>query len=154
MRPQKGQIIRLQGFGEPLRHHIHAHHSTAVGGTCTVVQKTDGMVWVAATREDAGFDDRTTAEARDLLAERGAKMVPDLADLGLAEQTACLRPLTPDEQPIVGRAPGWENVYLSLGAGGKGVLLGPATGQAIADLVLRGDTSLPIAPFAAERFAT
>ncbi len=153
VRPQKGQIIHLQGFEQPLRHHIHAHHSLRVGGTCTVVQKPDGMVWVAATREDADFDDATTVEARDTLAQRGTVMVPDLADLGLTEQTACLRPLTPDEQPIVGKAPGWDGVYLSLGAGGKGILLGPAAGQAIADLVLEGETTLPIEPFSPERFA-
>ena len=70
------------------------------------------------------------------------------------EQTACLRPLSPDEQPIVGTAPGWQGVYLSLGAGGKGILLAPATGQAISDLLLEGKTPLPVSPFAAERFAS
>jgi len=80
-------------------------------------------------------------------------ILPGLAEL-LAEQTACLRPLTSDEQPIVGKAPGWEGVYLSLGAGGKGVLLAPATGQAIADLMIEGETGLPTGPFAPERFAS
>ena len=152
--PQKGEIIHLEGLERPLRHHIHGHHAGGVGGTCSVVQKADEMVWVAATREDTGFDDSTTTGARDLLAARGVRMVPDLADQGLAEQTACLRPLATDEQPMIGRASGCEGVYLSLGAGGKGILLGPAVGQAIADLVLRGETNLPIAPFAPDRFAT
>ena len=37
------------------------------------------------------------------------------------------------------RAPGWDNVYLTTGAGKKGVLLSPGMGKATADLITPGD---------------
>jgi glycine oxidase len=143
--PLKGQMIYLEGFDPPLRHHIH--------GPSSLVQKVDGMVWMGATLETAGFDLEETEEARDYLMERALTMVPGLEDQKLVRQTACLRPVTPDHQPILGKVPGWEGVYLATGAEKKGILISPGIGRAVADLVLTGETSLPIDPFAPERFA-
>jgi glycine/D-amino acid oxidase-like deaminating enzyme len=77
-----------------------------------------------------------------------------MARAKLALHTACLRPVTPDWLPILGRTPGYENVYLATGAGKKGILLAPAIGKSIADLITSGETSVPIAGFAPDRFAS
>ena len=69
-------------------------------------------------------------------------------------QTACLRPLSPDWLPIVGRAPAWDNAYLATGAGKKGILLSPAIGKAIADLITADSTDLPVANCGPDRFQT
>jgi glycine/D-amino acid oxidase-like deaminating enzyme len=61
--------------------------------------------------------------------------------------------VTSDWLPIIGRATGWENVYLATGAGKKGILISPGMGKAIADLVTTGQSKLSIAPFVPERFA-
>ena len=61
--------------------------------------------------------------------------------------------VTPDWLPILGRAPGWANAYLATGAGKKGILLAPAMGRAVADLVTGSEPSLDLSPFAPERFA-
>lgn len=79
--------------------------------------------------------------------------MPDMARSRLVLQTACLRPVTPDWLPIIGRAPGWENVYLATGAGKKGILISPGMGKAIADLVTGVTTDLPINHFSPLRFA-
>ena len=67
--------------------------------------------------------------------------------------TVRLRRGAPDWLPIIGKAPGWGNVYLGTGGAMKGILLSPAMGKAIADLVTTGRTFLSIAPFGLERFA-
>ena len=144
--PLKGEILYLKGLDPPLRHHIQ--------GDCAVVQKADGMVWVGSTVEEAGFDLETTAEARECLMQQAARILPSLEGVASVRQTACLRPTTPDHLPIVGKAPGWEGVYLATGAEKKGILLGPAMGRAVADLIVDGETSVPIAPFAPDRFAS
>ena len=77
-----------------------------------------------------------------------------MAQAKLVLQTACLRPVTADWLPIVGRAPGWDNVYLATGAGKKGILLSPGMGQATADLITRGNTPLSIGPCRPERFSS
>ena len=144
--PFKGQVLRLKELLPPLRHHLATD--------CAIVQKADGMVWVGSTEEeDAGFDDAVTAEARDDLIGRALEIMPAIGGLEVVRQTACLRPLSPDRLPILGRVPGWQGVYLATGAGKKGILYGPAMGRSVADLITRGKTSLPIEPFAPERFA-
>ena len=143
--PLKGQILHLEAPDAPLTYHIE--------GPGQVLQKADGMVWIGPTEEPAGgFDLTTTDEAREGLMGRALRTMPCLSELSLVQQTACLRPVTPDRLPWVGRAPGWEGVYLATGGEKKGILLGPAMGQAIADLIIRGSTSLPVRPFGVERF--
>ena len=144
--PLKGQILHLEALDPPLTYHI--------GGACSIVQKADGMVWVGSTEESAGFDLQPTPQARDLLTRQAAMMVPGVATVNVVSQTACLRPVTADRLPVLGRAPGWENIYVATGAEKKGILYSPAIGQAVADLVIRGETSLPITPFSPERFSS
>jgi glycine/D-amino acid oxidase-like deaminating enzyme len=60
--------------------------------------------------------------------------------------------MAPDSLPIIGRAPAYDNVYLATGGGKKGILLSPAIGKAIADLISQGRTPLPIETSTPERF--
>ena len=143
--PLKGQIVRLEGLSPPLEYHV--------AGPGAVVQKADGKLWVAATEEEVGFDLTTTSEARKSLLERAARVVPSVTEARVLEQTACLRPRTPDSLPILGAAPDRDNVYFATGGGKKGVLLAPAMGRVVADLVVRGETRTSIDDFAPERFA-
>jgi D-amino-acid dehydrogenase len=62
--------------------------------------------------------------------------------------------MTLDGLPIVGRAPGWDNVYLSTGGGTKGILFSTGMAKAIAELITTGASSLPIAALSPERFAS
>jgi glycine oxidase len=80
--PFKGQIVRLEGLNPPLQFHVA--HSGAV------VQKADGMVWIASTEEEAGFDLSTTPEARKTLLEQVAKFFPSITDTSVVMQTACI----------------------------------------------------------------
>ena len=143
--PLKGQIVRLEGLIPPLEYHV--------AGPGAVVQKADGKLWVAATEEEAGFDLSTTANARRSLLDRAAQVLPAVRQARVLEQTACLRPRTPDGLPILGKVPERGNVYLATGGGKKGVLLAPAMGVVLADLIVRAETRLPIGDFAPGRFA-
>jgi glycine oxidase len=146
VQPLKGQILYLQAPHPPLKFHVH--------GACSFVHKADDLLWVGATEERADFDTNTTVGARDDLVARALNMMPCLGQLGLVQQTACLRPVTPDFLPIIGKAPGWEGVCLATGAAKKGILLSPGIGRATADLVIKGETWLPIEHFAPERFTS
>jgi glycine/D-amino acid oxidase-like deaminating enzyme len=42
------------------------------------------------------------------------------------------RPATADGQPVIDRVPGLDNAWVSAGHDGTGLLLAPATGQALA----------------------
>jgi glycine oxidase len=143
--PLKGQILHLEAPAKPFQYHL--------AGPGQVAHKADGLVWVASTEEEAGFDVTLTQDARDTLMGRAVKMVPSLAELKLVRQTACIRPITPDRQPIVGPLSGVAGAYLVTGAEKKGILFGPLMGRAVADLVMSGETSLPIEPLSPDRFS-
>jgi sarcosine oxidase subunit beta len=63
--------------------------------------------------------------------------------------------VTPDENPILGAHPAYPHVLMATGFSGHGVMLAPATGKALSELVRLGrcDT-FDIAPYRLERFAT
>jgi glycine oxidase len=144
--PLKGEILRMLIPGPAL---VHDFGSADI----LLCSRPGGQVWCAATEERRGFDTQPSEFARDFLWQRAQQLMPAMAQATLLEQTVCLRPVTPDWLPIIGRAPGWQNVYLATGGAKKGILLGPGMGQAIADLITTGHTALPVAPYTPERFA-
>ena len=144
--PLKGEILRMELQGRALGQDI-------LGSDAYLRPKPDGLVWCGTTEEWRGFDAAPSDSARKSILEGAIRLMPDMAQATLVEHTACLRPVTPDWLPIIGRAPGCDNVYLATGAGKKGILLSPAMGKAVADLITEGVTGLSIAPFDPERFA-
>jgi len=78
--------------------------------------------------------------------------MPAMADAELVLHTACLRPVTSDWLPIIGRAPGWDNAYLATGAGKKGILISTGMGKAVADVIASGSTDVPTGGLEPDRF--
>ncbi len=144
--PLKGEILRMALPGPALAHDFGA-------GGVSLFHRADGLVWCGATEERRGFDRQPSESAKQRLLDGAIRLMPSMAQARLVKHTACLRPVTPDWLPIIGRAPGWDNAYLATGAGKKGILIAPGIGKAVADLVTDGKTDLPIAPFAPQRFA-
>lgn len=143
--PLKGQILRLRAPGPPFR--------VSVGWAGNyATTKPDGLLWTGTTEEDAGFDENPTTEARDRIMQSLIKMIPSLVDAQLVQQTACLRPVADDGQLVLGPVPGWGGVFIATGTGRKGILLGPAAGRITADLIVNGESFLPVDQFSASRF--
>ena len=71
------------------------------------------------------------------------RMAPSLSSAELVHQTACLRPLSRDGLPIVGKVPGWQNLYLGTGAGRKGILWSTGMSHGLADMILHGTSEVP-----------
>jgi len=147
IRPNKGQILRLQAPGPPIRTSIGWLNNYAI-------TKPDGLLWTGTTQENADFDDRPTTKARDQIMSSLLKMLPYAADARLGQHTACLRPLSGDGLLILGSVSGWEGVYVATGANGQGIRLGPGMARVVVDLITKGVTDIPIDAFNPDRFAT
>lgn len=63
-----------------------------------------------------------------------------------------MRPASPDGNPILGPAPGLENVFLATGHGPSGLQLGPYSGAVAADLALGVAVGLDLGAYSAARF--
>jgi glycine oxidase len=141
----------------PMRGQMLAYRSNAVrhilwGEDGYLVPKAGGFLFAGATVEDAGFRSRTTSRGLAGLRRMARSVVPALRYGEVASAWAGLRPGSPDGLPIIGRLPGWENVYVASGHFRNGILLGPITGKLIAQLITGGGADVPLEPFSASRF--
>ncbi|CAH2598753.1 FAD-binding oxidoreductase [Rhodovastum atsumiense] len=97
------------------------------------------------------------SEVRAAVVARGAKAATDLfpaiGPLRVARIWAGIEAATADALPIIERSPRLPDVVHAVGFTGHGFQLVPVVGGIVADLVIDGGTALPIAPFAAARFA-
>jgi len=91
--------------------------------------------------------DFSTTFAKALL-----RLLPQLSGVNMLRQWAGSYDIAPDGRPILGRAGGFENFYVSCGYTGHGFMIAPMTGQLIAELITGRKTSLPIDSFRLSRF--
>lgn len=117
------------------------------------VPKEDGQLLVGATGENRGFDKSENPEATARMSRAAAEILPELAKLKPRATWQGLRPGSPDQMPLLGRLPGFDNVYIAGGHFRNGILLAPVTGKLMAELLTGGKTSLPLEPFSPARFA-
>jgi glycine/D-amino acid oxidase-like deaminating enzyme len=68
----------------------------------------------------------------------------------LVEQ-ACYRPVIRDGLPLIGKIAGIAGAFVATGHSVWGILNAPATGEAIAELITEGRSTLDLAPFDPKR---
>jgi glycine oxidase len=129
IRPVKGQLVRLRWRGAPIRRILWS-------SLCYVVPQGDGTLLVGATMEDAGFDDRPTAEGVLRLLGAVMALLPDIGRAEFLEARAGLRPASPDGLPLIGRSASSDAVLYALGHFRNGVMLAPLTAALLENVVL------------------
>ena len=149
VRPVKGQNMRLWWDGRPLRYFMGQI------GWGHLIQRADGYLSVGSTEEEGeGLSSQPTAAARDLLMAHALAILPTLDTAQVVRQFAGPRPVAKDGLPIMGPVPSLSGVYLNTGQGFSGIFLAAASGLHLAELVLRGESSVADpAPFLPARFA-
>jgi glycine/D-amino acid oxidase-like deaminating enzyme len=89
-----------------------------------------------------------SADEVDRLQAIGERLSPLLRADKIVARQACFRPLTEDGLPLIGKVPGNEGVYVATGHNVWGILNAPATGEALAELIVDGVArSTDLAPF-------
>jgi len=99
---------------------------------------------------DRAPDDGTAAIDPAAIAShraRLARLLPAAAGLRLTHAWVCARPATEDRLPVIDRAAGLDNVWLTAGHYTTGLLLAPATGHALARWIRTGTPPADAAPF-------
>ena len=124
-----------------------------------VYPRPDATVYVTGfPDEPAPVDEAPGAvEVRPELAGRLTRAMADvsteLADAPVLLQQACHLPCSPDGAPVIGSVPRVGGAFVATGAGCWGILSGPATGLAMAELIVDGKaTSVDLSPFDPSRF--
>ena len=92
--------------------------------------------------------------AADRLMALCARLSPVLANAPVLASQACYRPVTGDGLPLIGAVSGAPGAYVATGHGVWGILNAPATGEAIAELILDGAArTVDLSPFDPGRLA-
>jgi len=145
--PVRGQMLCLRQptSSEPFVSHV------VYSPRGYLVPRRDGRLLAGSTSESAGFDASVTAGGVHRIASNALEIAPEVAALRLADSWAGLRPRAADGLPVLGESPEVKNLFYATGHYRNGILLAPATGEIIADLLTGGTTKL--LPRALEAFS-
>jgi glycine oxidase len=88
----------------------------------------------------------TTEEAKMMLLNEAMDLLPSLGEAKLLEQRGDLECWSPPPrriQPVLGRLPEWDNVYIATRFGTLGMMMSLGTGRVMAELILAGGQAPP-----------
>ncbi len=111
--------------------------------TPEVFARADGTVWACAVSSTSPLP----IDPAQVAADEGAherlerlcrSLSPAIAEAPIVARQACFRPVTEDGVPMIGQVPGVERAYVATGHSVWGMLNAPATGEAMAELILDG----------------
>jgi glycine oxidase len=128
IRPVKGEVLRLRWRRGCMPVPQRVIRARVHGRQVYLVPRADGVV-VGATQYEHGRDTAPTVTGVRELLDDACAVVPALGEYELAECVAGLRPMTPDNLPIVGRLD--DRTLVAAGHGRSGFLLAPWTAEAI-----------------------
>ena len=90
---------------------------------------------------------RLAVSARTVMA-----LFPQLKNTHIVRTWAGIEAFMPDKLPVIGRSGTSPHVYHAFGFSAHGFQLAPVVGKIMSQLILDGQTDLPIDPFSIERF--
>jgi glycine oxidase len=125
--PVRGQVLYLSGLPGPIRFSIESTKGY-------LVPKGE-MVLAGTTLEHAGFDLRVTAGGAFEILQSVRKLVPAVDEASIHHTRAGFRPWATDGLPVLGPVPGMKELTIASGHYRSGILLAPATGQLISQVV-------------------
>jgi len=110
----------------------------------------DGSVLTGTSREPSFAADPFDLDVPRIVAAQAVRLVPALADAPVLATWSGVRPVSPDERPLLG----WvrEGLVVATGHGSEGVILGAGSAELVAALVLGVEPPLDPTPFDPARF--
>jgi len=138
--PLKGYSITL-----PLRDNAAEAPTVSLTDEASkiVISRLGKRLRAAGTAELTGYDLSINRVRCAAIVQRVQRLFPGLAIAGEVETWAGLRPATPSNVPIVGRAR-YENLFLNTGHGTLGWTLACGSAQALADLLSGRDPAVSL----------
>lgn len=130
IRPIRGTLLATENQS------ARTLRSIVIGQRYYYWQLASGPLAGGGSEEDVGFregsDDAVAADIR----REWRSLFPSLRGLRFTSCWSGFRPFCEDMQPVVGRVPGCDGVYVSAGHFRKGILLAPLSGELLADQLL------------------
>jgi glycine/D-amino acid oxidase-like deaminating enzyme len=142
----KGHSVILRNPGPISPHALFVECEAEDGRVDTpeVFPRPDGTVYVCGLSSEAPLPVHPAEVTSDAGAQARLRAMirtfaPALADAEVMAAQACYRPVTGDGLPLLGRVPTVEGLYVATGHSVWGILNAPATGEAMAELLIEGE---------------
>jgi glycine/D-amino acid oxidase-like deaminating enzyme len=150
----KGHSVVLRTGSTVTPHALFVEYEAVDGAAHApeIFPRPDGTTYICGLSSEAPLpldpaDVATDAGAQEQLKAMIRGFAPALADAEVVTAQACYRPVTRDGLPLMGAVPGVEGAYVATGHSVWGMLNAPATGEAMAELIVEGRTTVDIAAF-------
>ena len=157
----KGHSLVFRYAPTPVPHALFVELETEAGTLASpeVFPRPDGTTYVCGLSSEAPLPVDPAAVVPDeggaaRLRAMTAQFAPALGGAEVLAEQACYRPVAEDGLPLIGAVPGAEGAYVATGHSVWGMLNGPATGEAVAELIADGAAkTVDLAPFDPTRLA-
>lgn len=151
----KGHSLLLRPAPPLSAHALFVEYATAGGESHApeLFPRADGTAYVCGLSSQTALPVdpgavRPDPGACEELQRITGRLVPTLAAAPVLAAQACHRPIIEDNLPLLGRVSGLDNAYVATGHGVWGILNAPASGEALAELILDGDSrAVDLGPF-------
>lgn len=140
LRLVRGQLLVTARTKPMFSHPLHRMRQTEAGN-----------ILIGTTHESVGMDTSTTIDAAREMAHGAIRLIPELKDISIIRQFSGIRPIPFDKWPFLGQVESVPGLYISVSH--SGITLAPVHGKAISDLILDGETDVPITQCRPERFS-
>jgi len=149
VRPERHQILVTEPVNPILRPMI-----MSFAGNIYLQQEPGGefIMGFGPEYEPPEYKVTSTWDFVEEMCRKAVHYLPYLKNVRIVRQWAGLYEMSPDAQPILGKAEEVEGVYLATGFSGHGFMFGPITGQLMAEYILGLPTTLPIDKLDVGRF--
>lgn len=138
--PVKGQMLLFDAKPDTLPYMIldDEHY---------LIPRKDGKILVGSSVEYSDFDKSTSAETKDKLFSFATGLFPTLNNFPLINHWAGLRPGTKNGVPYIDKHPEIKNLAINAGHFRNGLVMGPASAQLMADLILNRKPCVDPTPY-------
>ena len=122
---------------------LEYRHASGDEVTVEVFPRADGSTHVCAFSGAASLpldpaDVKPEADVIERLRSVCERLSPAFREDRIIAKQACFRPITRDYMPLIGRVPRTDGAYVATGHTVWGILNGPATGEAMSELIVDG----------------
>ena len=146
IRPVRGALLALPAGPRRLEH-------TVMAGRYYYWQLEDGPIAGGGSEERVGFERGVRSDTINDIRTEMSQCFPSLAKQPTEVAWYGFRPYCDDLRPVIGAVPGRDDLFIAAGHFRKGVMLAPATGLVLTDLLLGREPSVEISALDPARFA-
>lgn len=158
VRPRKGHLLITDRYPDFVRHQLielgylkSAHSTTSDSVAFNAQPRITGQILLGSSRQYGAVNPRIDAHILRRMLQRAMEYIPALEQMSAIRTWTGFRAATPDKLPLIGRCPGYQNVYLATGHEGLGISTSLATARLLTDLILDRKSEISREPYSPDR---